>query len=237
MNNHKERGESIKVLVISSSHMVRVGLRAILGSHRRMSRIGELSGYANAAPVITREKPQVIIIDMDIADANVLDLVREIKKSAQDARILLIGGFSHQEFMHEALHAGAHGVVLKVQPPAVLLAAIESLCDRGSIGTPHSPESASINNHPPLQLAKKGWPENDAMDSLTTREHEIIEWVSKGLSNKEVADRLCICDTTVRHHLTSIFGKLEVSNRQQLLIFAHQCGLIQLSQPPLTSLM
>lgn len=226
MNDNKERGQLIKVLAISSSHLVREGLRAILGSHRRISGIAELSGYANTALVITREKPEVIILDMDIADANVLDLVREFRKSAQDAKILLIGGFSDQEGMHQALQAGAHGVVLKVQPLAVLLAAIESLCDRGrSLGTP---ESSSMDKSP-LQLAPKGWPENDGMNSLTAREREIIEWVSKGLSNKEVADHLCICNTTVRHHLTSIFDKLEISNRQQLLIFAHQCGLIQLS--------
>ena len=235
MNVQMGKDEPIKVLVVTSNHMMRAGLRMILGAHPGMSRISELSGNDNTGHAINRENPHVILIDMDVADANILDLIREIKKSAQDCRILLLGGFSDQELMHEALCSGAHGVVLKVQPPAVLFAAIESLCDRSRIVVHHSLQSSSsmpTDKNETLESIRTHQQTNDFVDSLTSREREIIELVSKGLANKNVADRLCISETTVRHHLTSIFGKLQVSNRQQLLIFAHQQGLIELSVRP-----
>ena len=116
--------------------------------------------------------------------------------------------------------------MLTVQPPAVLIAAIASLCS-GDLQIERQriePASFILNDQHPVKTPDH---KRTRICDLTLREREIIGLIGKGLSNKDIADRLCISDITVRHHLTNIYSKLDVSNRQKLLIFAHQYGLIE----------
>jgi DNA-binding NarL/FixJ family response regulator len=120
--------------------------------------------------------------------------------------------------------------VLKNQPPTVLIAAIQSL---GESGKQHD-EIKLLGKEPASQSdsAKKFPLASEKFNSLTTREREIIRLIAMGLKNKEVASRLHISDITVRHHLTSIFNKLDVSDRQKLLILAHAHGIVDLTLAP-----
>ena len=122
-------------------------------------------------------------------------------------------------------------MVLSIQPTAALLATIDYVCRK----PPNSvlPEFDRYNganrlNGPTLAIAREGHWSLKGLEGLTKREHEIIALVGQGLSNKDIADRLCICSTTVRHHLTRIFGKLGVTSRQKLLIRVYQQGLVKL---------
>jgi DNA-binding NarL/FixJ family response regulator len=140
----------------------------------------------------------------------------------------VLSALSDETLTREALAAGAEGVVLTIQPPAVLFAAIESLC--GSVPRPmdNRPAHAAtglIGNRP--SAGSTDLPRQGFIESLTAREREVIQSLAKGFSNMEIADKLCISETTVRHHFTAIFSKLHVSNRQQLLIKAHQQGLVE----------
>lgn len=223
MSTLKARNPSLRVIMISNNHMIRVGSRMILEAHPNISLVRELSGGPDAVEVVAEEKPEVILIDLDVA--GVLDLIRKFHVAAKDSHILILAGLNDEELTREALCSGAAGVVLKMQPPAVIFAAIESACSNAS--------KTLVSLLPALGRIVHYAKTNDselskAITSLTTREREIIPLIGEGFRNKDIADRLCISETTVRHHLTSIFTKLEVSNRQRLLIVAHQYGLIEL---------
>lgn len=220
---------SHSIALISNSPVMRMGLRMILKTHPFVATtINEVSSSSTAMDTIVREKPQVVIVDLELSDGDPLALIRVLRSAAADSYILVLSGLSSETLTRGALSAGAEGVVLTIQPPAVLFAAIESLC--GCAPTPMASRPAQsatglISDRPSariMDLTRTGF-----IESLTSREREIIHSLAKGFKNKEIADRLCISETTVRHHFTVIFSKLHVSNRQQLLITAHQQGLVE----------
>jgi DNA-binding NarL/FixJ family response regulator len=232
VNCPQPQDHRLRVIVVSSNHMIRVGLRMMLDAHPRISLVGELSGGSNAVEVIGQERPDVVLIDLDLADVDVLELIRKFHTAAKESRILILSGLNDEELMREALCSGAAGVVLKVQPPPVIFAAIEGLCGNAPKAFVAETMRPALKSVQPEQKNPGGAHEK-SLTSLTTREREIITFIGKGCRNKDIADRLCISETTVRHHLTSIFNKLEVSNRQKLLIIAHQYGLVELKSPEL----
>ena len=219
---------TLRIALISNNPVMRMGLRMTLKEYLSFATIIDVCLGSTAVDIIVREKPQVIIIDLELADADTSELIRKLRAAAADSHILVLSGLNDAQLTREALAAGAEGVVLTIQPPPVLFAAIDALC--GFAPRPMNPRPALsatglISERPSAQhndLPRKGF-----IESLTSREREIIQSLAKGFKNKEIADRLCISETTVRHHFTAIFGKLHVSSRQQLLITAHQQGLVE----------
>jgi DNA-binding NarL/FixJ family response regulator len=143
-----------------------------------------------------------------------------------------LSGFDDKERTKEAFLQGVDGIVLKVQPPAVLVAVIDSLCQaiRSSVNDKGGEVSSTFLTSPrPIPFTNTEAAALRLPDGLTEREREVIVLIGQGLSNKDIADRLCISGITVRHHLTSIFDKLGVTTRQKLLIRAHQFGLVELT--------
>ncbi len=216
------------ITLISSNPVLRRGLHMILKGSPFVSHIAEVAMGSQAVEIVVREKPQVIVLDLELADADTSALIKALLAAAADLHILVLSGLNDVTLTRGALAAGAEGVVLTLQPPAVLLAAIESLCGGvpRSMG-PRLGQSATcpIGDKPSTRsndLMQRGF-----IESLTAREREVLQSLAKGFKNMEIADRLCISETTVRHHFTAIFSKLHVSNRQQLLIAAHQKGLVE----------
>ena len=195
-------------MIVSSNHMTRAGLRMILAAHPDILLIGELIRGSDAVEVVSQEKPDVIVMDLDLPGGDVSTLIRKFRAAAKDTHILILCGLNDEHLTREALCSGAAGVVLKIQPAAVIFAAIEGLYHK-------VPEAISSF-------------EPKALSNVTSRERQVIALIGEGLRNKDVAERLFISETTVRHHLTSIFNKLGVSSRQKLLIVAHQSGLAKL---------
>jgi DNA-binding NarL/FixJ family response regulator len=196
-------------MVVSSNYMTRAGLRMILAAHPDILLLGELIRGSDAVEIVSQEKPDVIVMDLDLPGGDVSALIRKFRAVAKDTHILILCGLSDEQLTREALSSGAAGVVLKIQPAAVIFAAIEGLYCK-------SPEA--ISSFEPTK----------AFSNVTSREREFIALMGVGLLKKVVAERLFISETTVRHHLTSIFNKLGVSSRQKLLIVAHQSGLAKL---------
>jgi DNA-binding NarL/FixJ family response regulator len=207
--NLGNRTQPLRVMVVSSNYMTRAGLRVILDAHPDILLLGELARGTNAVEIVGQEKPDVIVIDLDLTGGDASDLIRKFRAAAKDTHILILCGLNNEHLTREALSSGAAGVVLKIQPAAVLFAAIKGLYDR--IPT-------FISSSQPTKI----------LTNVTTRERDVIALIGAGLRNKDIAARLCISETTVRHHLTSIFSKLDVSSRQKLLIVAHQNGLTKL---------
>jgi DNA-binding NarL/FixJ family response regulator len=170
------------------------------------------------------QQPDVVILDLE-TQRDAVGLIKQIRESAPNSKIVLLSGFAGQERMREAFACGVDGVILMVHPPAVVLATIEALClpetHRGQVarheavcgGDQRTMSKRTVDSKP----LPPAWP-----DALTEREREVIELLTQGLSNKEIAYQLSISDSTVRHHLTNIFDKVGVPNRQLLLIHAHQ---------------
>lgn len=226
-------GHLIRVLIVSDSHIMRSGLRRILESQSGIHVLGDVSIEKAGAPhTILRQRPDLTLIDIDPRGNDALMVISTIQKSLKNTAVLVLSDLADHEIARKALALGAAGVVLKIQPPTVLLAAIQDLCPR-----------LSLESKPAVLITETKQPKNqkfmkpqpmafhtDADDklkinSLTTRELEIIRLIALGLKNKDIANRLSISDITVRHHLTSIFCKLDVPDRQKLLILTYRYGL------------
>ena len=220
----------LRIALISNNPVMRIGLQMVLKDYPFVAEIDVVSLGATAVDIVVRRKPQVSIIDLELSDADPLRLIRELRSAAADSHILVLSRLSDEKLSREALASGAEGVVLNVQPPAVLFAAIESLCSfapKPAVSMSGQPATVLLNGRSlggSNDVSRKGF-----IESLTARECDIVHALAKGLKNKEIADKLCISETTVRHHFTQIFSKVNVTSRQQLLIMAHQRGMVELA--------
>ena len=212
----------LKIVIISNHSIVCLGLQKVFES-RETPRF-HVHSYPRMMPevLLPEHCPDLIILDME-TERGVIDAIKQTRETDQKIKIMLLSGFEDKTCMREALEYGVDGVILKVQPPQVVLAAIGALFspvrsngfdsrDRRGFGDSMKSFKPSADGESPAAI----WP-----DALTEREREVIGLVRQGLSNKDIAHRLSISDSTVRHHLTSIFDKVGVPNRQKLLVHAH----------------
>jgi DNA-binding NarL/FixJ family response regulator len=212
---------SIRVLMLSDSHITRSALKSIIESQKGIELIAEesLAKITTSVEHLLVRRPDVILFDLDPNSvAETVDIQR-FEKLAQHAHIVALCDLRNGKAAKELMTIGGTSVVLKSQPPAVLVAAIHSFetpVDGGS-GQREAKEMAGS-----IQREGGHCSRSEAMDRLTASEREIVRLVALGLRNKEVADRLRVSDITIRHHLTNIFKKLHVPNRQSLLILAHK---------------
>jgi len=218
------------VAIVTNNYLLRLGLQKIVDDEKWIQLVGQSVHAGNLDEILTREQPHIVILDTEIG-ATTPELIQKIKKMASGIKTILLSGFDDTECTRQAFASGVDGIVLKVQPSAVLIATINYLAHAGGevvlpIGNSSTPLKLGHASTTPTALpstaAHAKW-----SDGLTEREREVVRLISEGLSNKDIADRLCISSITVRHHLTSIFDKLGVSNRQKLLIRAHQHGLVR----------
>jgi DNA-binding NarL/FixJ family response regulator len=225
---HDSSACALGIALISNNPALRSGLHMILKECPSASEITEIALSSQAVDIVVRKKPLIVIVDLKLVDADPSALIRSLREAAASSRILVLSGLHDETLTREALAAGAEGVVLTIQPAAVLFAVIESLCGdvpRSMGPRPAQPAAGVISDRPSARttdLKRVGF-----IESLTSREREVIQSLAKGFTNMEIAGRLCISETTVRHHFTAIFSKLHVSNRQQLLIAAHRQGLVE----------
>jgi DNA-binding NarL/FixJ family response regulator len=212
---------ALTIAIISSHHVVRLGLQKLFES-RETPRVVVCPHQRMTVDVLLPENlPDVVILDME-TERDVIGAIRQTREGAPKSKFLLLSGLEDKERMCAAVEYGIDGVVLKIQPPEVMLAAIDALYSpfhRDVLpeqnGTRFS-DPRDVSKTLPPEMRSAVWP-----DALTEREREVIGLVRQGLSNKDIAYRLSISDSTVRHHLTSIFDKVGVPNRQKLLVHAH----------------
>lgn len=216
---------SIRMAIVSTNQLVRLGLQAVIQARAHIRLIGEATSVIEAEEIIAREKPHLLLVEMR-GESAILELVRKMKASVPTIKIIVLSGIEDTHCTWQALSSKIDGIVLNIQPAAALLATIDYVCHGPAKTVSDEPnETGRLNGTaggiPPAYPSSP-----NGADALTKREHEIIGLIGRGLSNKDIADCLCICSTTVRHHLTRIFDKLDVTSRQKLLIRAHQQGLV-----------
>lgn len=222
-----EQGHApITMAIVSTNQLVRLGLLAVITAHEHIRLIGQASSVIEAEGVIARERPHLLMVEME-REIDILEWVRRMKASVPTTKIILLSGIEDPLCMWQSLSSWVDGIVLSIQPPAALLATIEHVCQGPAKTVSDERHGTNRLNGTACGVAAADPSSLRGTDALTKREHEIIVLIGQGLSNKDIADRLSISSTTVRHHLTSIFDKLGVTSRQKLLIRAHQHGLME----------
>ena len=231
MSGYEETTPATVVAIVSSNYLLRLGLQRIVEAEKWIRLVGQNVHGTDIDEILRNERPEIVIIDTENG-ATAPDLIQKFKAATPGVKTILLSGFDDVDCTRHAFLSGVDSIVLKVQPSAVLIATIAHLTRSSKEVVLTLGQSAR-----PLPTVQKDFPIlNPALptptkqpDGLTERECEVVRLISEGLSNKDIANRLCISSITVRHHLTSIFDKLGVSNRQKLLLRAHQSGL---TRPP-----
>lgn len=223
---------SLTVAIISRHHLVLLGLQKMFENRSKELLRVRVIVYPyqrmTAAVLLQENRPDVFILDME-TERDTIGTIRQMREAAPLSKIMLLSGFEDKESTREAVDYGVDAVILKIQPPTVVFAAIEALFPVVRNDVPVELDGAKFTD--PRTVFKKTadtglqpsvWPAG-----LTQREREVIRLVGQGLSNKDIANQLSISDNTVRHHLTSIFDKVGVPNRKKLLVHAHHIGSTQ----------
>ena len=221
-DNRHESG--IRLLLVDGHAVVRTGLRMLLESHPDMTIVGEAGTCAEAVEVAGRARPGIILLELDLGGECPLAILPELLAASEGVRVLVLTGLRDADLHERSLRAGAIGVILKDSAAEVVIKAIqrvhagEAWIDRLTMGRVLTDFSRPVRpgDHPTAKIT-----------TLTDRERQVIALLGEGLKNRQIADRLFISETTVRHHLTAIFSKLEVSDRLELLIRAYRLGLAQ----------
>ncbi len=218
----------IRVLIVDDHAVVRAGLRMLIESHPGLIVAGEAKNRYDALAVAAHEHPDIILLDLNLSGESGLDIIPELLAIANGTRILVLTGVRDLEAHQQAVRLGAMGVVLKDQPAEVMLKAIAKV-HAGEVWIDRAMMASVLSDLSRGRAAPAADPEAAKLATLTEREREVTRLISKGLKNRQIAERLFISETTVRHHLTSIFSKLGVSDRLELVIYAYRYSL---AKPP-----
>jgi two-component system, NarL family, nitrate/nitrite response regulator NarL len=216
--------KSIRVLIIDDHVVIRAALRMFLDSQPGVTVVGEGSGPKDALAVAVREQPDIILLDIDLGEANGLDLLPHLHTAAPEAHVIVLTGVRDVEMHRRAVRLGAVGLVLKEKAAEVLLEAIAKVY-AGEVWLDSLLVASVLSEMTRRRTSQPIDPEAIKIKALTGREREIIKLIGQGLKNQAIAERLCISEATVRHHLTSIYGKLAVGDRLELAIYAYRHGL------------
>jgi DNA-binding NarL/FixJ family response regulator len=210
---------SIRVLIADDQSMVRAGFRMLLSGEPDLEVVAEASNGLEAVDQAARNRGSVVLMDIRMPDLDGLEATRRILASDDSARILILTTFDLDEYVYEALRAGASGFVLKDDPPEQLLAAIRVVAGGEALLSP------AITKRVIEQFTRISHPRPRELDELTERELDVLRLITRGLSNAEIGQELYISDTTVKTHITHILQKLNLRDRVQAVVLAHETGL------------
>jgi DNA-binding NarL/FixJ family response regulator len=211
---------TIRVLVVDDQTMVRAGFRLLLGDEPDIEVVAEASNGRDAVAQAARFRPDVVLMDIRMPEMDGLEATRRILAADADARVLVLTTFDLDDYVFEALRAGASGFVLKDEPPEQLLGAVRTVAAGEALLSPTVTRTvirrfAAVRRQAPPP----------AVADLTPRELEVFRLITRGLSNAEIGAELYISDTTVKTHVTRLLQKLDLRDRAQAIVLAYQTGL------------
>jgi two-component system, NarL family, nitrate/nitrite response regulator NarL len=221
---HSQQQSEIRILIIDDHAVLRIGIRAVIESHEKMRVVGEAFDRDSAIVAAAEQQPDIILLDLDLGNDNGFDLLPEVLQIAPDARLIVLTGLRDNDAHQRAVLLGAMGLVLKEKAIESLCKAIEKVYE-GEVWLDRSMIANVLNSR---AKAGKGHEQDfyaTQIATLTEREREVILLIGEGMRNKEIAGRLVISEATVRNHLTSIFSKIGVNDRFELVVFAYRHGL------------
>jgi len=211
---------SIRVLVADDQSMVRAGFRLLLAREPDIDVIAEARNGIEAVQQAARFQPTVVLMDIRMPELDGLQATRDILAADPSARVLILTTFDLDEYVYEALEAGASGFVLKDDPPEQLIAALRTVAAGDALLSP------AVTKRVIRRFARLPRPAPPkGLDELTARELEILRLIADGLSNAEIGARLYIGETTVKTHVTHILQKLDLRDRVQAVVLAYRAGI------------
>jgi DNA-binding NarL/FixJ family response regulator len=213
---------SIRVLVADDQSMVRAGFRMLLGGEEEIEVVAEAANGLEAVEKADRFAPNVVLMDIRMPELDGLEATRRILAADPTARVLILTTFDLDEYVYEALRAGASGFVLKDDPPEQLIAAIRTVAAGDALLSP------AVTKHVIEQFSRIPRPTPPKeLDELSERERDVFRLMARGLSNAEIGQELYISETTVKTHVTHILSKLGLRDRVQAVVLAYQTGVVE----------
>ncbi|PKM90754.1 MAG: DNA-binding response regulator [Firmicutes bacterium HGW-Firmicutes-12] len=216
--------ERIKIILVDDHPLVREGIRKILELEKELEIIDEAGDGQGAINVTRLNKPDVILMDINMPGTNGIEATRVIKREFPNIGVIALTIHEEEEYVLELVRAGVSGYVLKDIAPAKLIETIKMVAQGHSVIDPIITNKifGEINRLSRSNRVKETW------ETLTAREMDVLNLIAKGCSNKEIAKNLTISEKTVKNHITNIFRKLEVDDRTQAVLFAIKHRLVVL---------
>jgi DNA-binding NarL/FixJ family response regulator len=215
----------IRVLLCDDQALVRSGFRMILDQRPGIEVVGEAEDGLQAIALAERRSPDVILMDVRMPKLDGLEATRRLVAAGSPARIVILTTFDLDEYVYEAIRAGASGFLLKDARPSQLVEAIEVVAGGEALLAPAVTRRLLDRFAESLPGGKRE--PSPALASLTDREREVLTLLASGLSNAELAERLFLSETTVKSHVSSVLRKLDVRDRVQAVVLAYEAGLVR----------
>lgn len=219
----------IRVLIADDQDIVRSGFRLVLMSYDGIDVVGEARDGKEAVALAERLRPDVVLMDIRMPHENGIEATREIRQNPEldGVHVLILTTFDHDEYVYEALAAGASGFLLKDADPDEIVAAVHVVAAGDALIEPSITRRLIEQFVAARPHTSFSYRRGEGLDSLTDREREILRLVARGLSNDEIGAELFISPATVKTHLARIMAKVDAHDRAQLVIRAYESGLVK----------
>jgi DNA-binding NarL/FixJ family response regulator len=214
----------IRVLIVDDQDLVRAGFRMILELQEDIEVIAEAGDGADAVTMARELDPDVVLMDVRMPKTDGIEATRLLLATGSRARVLMLTTFDADEYVYEAMKAGASGFLLKNAPPAQLIAAVRATA------TGEAQLAPAIVQRMVEEFVRRPAPgrmRSGALDELTERELDVLKLLARGLSNAEIAAALFLSEATIRTHVSHILTKLDLRDRTQAVVLAYESGLVQ----------
>jgi len=215
----------IRLLLVDDHEVVRLGLRALLERHPQFEVVGEAGTADEAVRAVRERRPDVVVLDIRLPGKSGIEACREIKRIAPDCQVIMLTSFANDEFLVEAINAGASGYVLKQLGRNALAQAIEAVA-RGESQLDGSLVSMVFDKLRQATQLERG----EAFVDLTEQELRVLALISDGNTNREISRTLSLSENTVRNYVSSILSKLNLSNRAEAAGYAERHHLRMLME-------
>jgi DNA-binding NarL/FixJ family response regulator len=210
----------IRILLADDQALVRAGFRLILGAESDMEVVGEAGDGDEAVERANELAPDVVLMDIRMPTLNGIEATRQVLARAGETRVLMLTTFDLDEYVIDAFRAGASGFLLKTAPPQQLVAAVRTVYEGEALVAPTSTRRLIEEHARPV--------ENEvSLDRLTSRERDVLRFLARGLTNAEIAAELVVEPSTVKSHVASLLGKLDLRDRVQAVVFAYESGIVR----------
>jgi DNA-binding NarL/FixJ family response regulator len=214
---------SVRVLLVDDQALIRAGFRMILEAEEGIEVVGECADGTQAIDSVARLEPDVVLMDIRMPEMDGIEATRRIVKAEGPVRVLMLTTFDLDEYVYDALRAGASGFLLKDVPAEQLVAGIRLVAEGEALLAP------SVTRRL-IQEFSRGAPRREeapvALEELTPRELEVFGLIARGLSNAEIAAELVVSETTVKTHVARVLMKLGVRDRVQAVVLAYESGVV-----------
>jgi DNA-binding NarL/FixJ family response regulator len=215
---------TLGVLIADDQALMRAGFRMILEAEPDLEVVGEAADGREAVAEAGRLRPDVVLMDVRMPEMDGIEATRRLLEANGDTKVVMLTTFDMDEYVYEALRAGASGFLVKDVPPEQLVAGIRSVASGDTLVAPSVTRRLiqEFVRRPPDAVRTRS-PE---LDRLTEREVEVLRMIARGRSNAEIATEFFVSETTVKTHVAHLLAKLGVRDRVQAVVFAYESGLV-----------